>query len=536
MITSSQTKLGALKPLLAAGALYLGLALIVTYPLVLAPHKANRFNSPDAMLNAWILSWDLDQLVGGRLDLFDANIFYPEENVLAYSENLITAALMVLPLRLITENPILLVNAAFILALVANGLAGFFLARLFSKSNFGAGLAGLSFAFASFHWVHIPQLQLQLAFPLAAAFYFARSMRERPGIGPSVGLALSIGAAFGACGYYAVFLLTALPLFVAADLVAAQSGKRRQVVLGFVAAAFLALLVSLPLLLPYGSKMSTGYRRSLEVTVQHSADVSAYVTSVSKLHFFLEGDEEPFFPGFVVSVLACLAVVRALGRGVHRHDVMLWLLVGLLGVWISLGPSYGLFSILFHLLPPYRGLRVPARAGILFLLAVSVLASFGLARIRKRGLRVALVALAAAECYAGPIPWLFEVPSLPPIYSSLVESDEGGALIELPLPPPYRVKVNARYVYRSIFLRKPLVNGYSGFVPQSYRDAHRLLMKEDFGKGLFAMEKLGVQWLMAHTARLGGRMVRRIDRAEGEGRIELIDEVGPDRLYRIMGE
>ncbi|MFQ5792394.1 MAG: hypothetical protein ACE5JI_18145, partial [Acidobacteriota bacterium] len=365
----------------------------------------------------------------------------------------------------------------------------------------------------------------------------ARRMKEQPGIGPAIGLAFSVAAAFGSCAYYAVFLLTALPLFVAGDLVAAEPQRRRRAAIGMGVASLLALLLSLPLLLPYRAKLSAGYRRSLTVANQHSADPSAYVTSVSRLHFFLPDEEqEPFFPGVVATGLAGLALVRAFGRGSHRRDVMLWGVVGLLGVGISLGPRFGLFSILYGLLPPYQGLRVPSRAGILFVLAMAVLASFGLAAIRKRGYRVALLVFAAAECYAAPLPWLQEVPPLPPIYRSLVDSDEPGPLVELPLPHPGHFQDNARYVYRSIFHRKPLVNGYSGFVPQSYREAHALLMSDDLRDGLAIMERKGVKWLLAHTARLGPRMQRKIAEAEREGQIELVDEAGRDRLYRIKQE
>jgi hypothetical protein len=145
-----------------------------------------------------------------------------------------------------------------------------------------------------------------------------------------------------------------------------------------------------------------------------------------------------------------------------------------------------------------------------------------------------LLVLAAVECYAGPLYWSMEVPRLPPIYESPALSDQPGALVELPLPPPQRFHENARYVYRSIFHRKPLVNGYSGFVPSSYRQAHRLLMEGDFGVGLAALENEGVKWLLAHTARLGPRVRKRIAEAESRTQLVLVDENGPDRLYRIQ--
>ncbi|HXV59594.1 MAG TPA: hypothetical protein VEK15_02785, partial [Vicinamibacteria bacterium] len=330
------------RALATSGLASFALSLIYTYPLVIAPHQANRFDSPDALLSAWILSWDLHAILNGNPAIFDANIFFPERNTLAYSENLLAAALLVLPFRLFTDNPVLLLNAALLMALVANGISGFALGCLFSRSRYGGALTGLLFAFAPFHWVHIPHLQLQLAFPLPVAFYFARRMRDAPGARPLLGLALSIAGSFGCSGYFALFLATALPLFVLIDLGGIEPERRVRTLAGFVAAAFAATLLSLPLVLPYASKMDAGYRRVLSAASVNSATPTAYVTSVARLHHVLPDEEEPFFPGFAASGLAALALWRAVRKRESRHDVLLWSLVGLSGIALSLGPDLGL--------------------------------------------------------------------------------------------------------------------------------------------------------------------------------------------------
>lgn len=517
------------KSLLVAAAAFLALSLIFTYPLVLAPSKANRFDSHDAMLNAWILSWDLHRLSSGRIDVFDANIFYPEKNTLALSDNLLTAALVVLPLRLFTDNPILLVNMALLAALVTSALAAFVLARHFWGSIHGAALAGILFGFGSYHWGHLTHLQLQWTFTVASALYFARRIREGAGLPASLGMAVSVAATFGCSGYYAVYLLTALPLFVAIDFLKPTTQRTRAAVdLGV--AGLLSVLFSLPLVLPYLSKFSSGHQRSVEAMIRYSADYSAYVSSASRLHFFLPRDQEALFSGFVGSGLALFALAYSFTQRTGRRDVTLWLLLGLTGVGLSMGPTFGPFSLLYRM-PAYQGLRVPSRAGILFLLAVAVLAALGLSRIRSARLRLALLFLAAAECYAGPLYWSFEVPAIPPIYRNV--RAEPGALIELPFPPPDQFYRNAHYMYRSTSHWKPLVNGYSGFVPQSYRDMHRVLMEEDFLQGVVALGDEGVGLLMAHTSRLGPRMLRSIAEAVDAGTLVPVEESGSDRLYRI---
>jgi hypothetical protein len=191
------------------------------------------------------------------------------------------------------------------------------------------------------------------------------------------------------------------------------------------------------------------------------------------------------------------------------------------------------FSVLFEMFPPYRALRVPSRAGILFLLGVSMLAALGLGRLRGRAVRIALVAIAAAECASIPLPLRMEAPTLPPVYRHLESAAGEGALLELPLPPPERFQDNAVYVYRSATHRFPIVNGYSGFVPESYRATYALLQTRPLSEGLARLSAQGVRFVLAHEGRLGPRIRRELAEAEREGILILLGEEPPDRLYRI---
>ncbi|MGH9318732.1 MAG: hypothetical protein ACRD3V_02435, partial [Vicinamibacteria bacterium] len=119
--------------------------LVYTYPLAIAPTRANRFDSPDALLNSWIVSWCLYQLPRDPLHLFDANIFFPEEDALALSENLLTGALFVAPVALFSDSPILLFNAVLLLGFLTTGYATFLLAYEITGSRLASGLSGILF-------------------------------------------------------------------------------------------------------------------------------------------------------------------------------------------------------------------------------------------------------------------------------------------------------------------------------------------------------------------------------------------------------
>jgi hypothetical protein len=270
--------------------------------------------------------------------------------------------------------------------------------------------------------------------------------------------------------------------------------------------------------------------RSLETASEFEATGINYVSSFSRLHGFLPKAEEPLFPGFVAVALALYAL-RAPAS--ERRSAWPWIAIAALGVALSFGPSFGLFSILYEALPPYRALRVPSRAGILFLLGVSMLAALGLRRVRTYALRTALAALAAAECFSGPLPLQMDPPVLPRIYSHLERVEEEGALLELPLPPPERFQDNAVYVFRSAVHRRPIVNGYSGFVPESYRETYEHLTERPLSETLATLSDRGVRFVLAHEGRLGPRLRRELAEAEREGTLIVVGEEPPDRLYRI---
>ena len=95
---------------------------VYTYPLITSPTTANRLDTPDALLNAWIVSWNVHQLRSDPMHVFDANIFFPDEGALAYSENLVTGGLLASPIGLVNDHPIVLFNAVLVLGFILSAL------------------------------------------------------------------------------------------------------------------------------------------------------------------------------------------------------------------------------------------------------------------------------------------------------------------------------------------------------------------------------------------------------------------------------
>jgi hypothetical protein len=77
----------------------------------------------DPLLNAWALAWVAHQFPRNPAQLFEANIFYPERGVLAYSESLVLPALVVAPLRWLGVHPIATYNLVMLAGFAGSGIA-----------------------------------------------------------------------------------------------------------------------------------------------------------------------------------------------------------------------------------------------------------------------------------------------------------------------------------------------------------------------------------------------------------------------------
>src|SRR5688572_17058501 len=75
--------------LVLVSALYTALTFVMAYPLSASPGSTVVWDAPDTHVYLWTLAWDAYAFLHQPLLIFDANIYYPFTNTLAYSENLI---------------------------------------------------------------------------------------------------------------------------------------------------------------------------------------------------------------------------------------------------------------------------------------------------------------------------------------------------------------------------------------------------------------------------------------------------------------
>ena len=120
------------------------------------------------------------------------------------------------------------------------------------------------------------------------------------------------------------------------------------------------------------------------------------------------------------------------------------------------------------MLPGYDTVRVPARFAMLAALCLSVVAALAFARLTGRA-RWVIRAPLATMVVAGILvdSWIGEMP-LPkvPVRMRALESlPDRTVVMELPLG---ETSDDVAAMYRAMYHRRQLVNGYSGFFPRSY--------------------------------------------------------------------
>lgn len=494
----------------AALAICLLLAIAHTWPLALHPASLSRNDNADTELNEWIMAWVEHQLPRDPFHLFDANIFYPARDSLAFSEPLIVPAIMGAPLAWAGGSPVLVYNVVLILGFALTAFATYLLVESWTGSLAAGLLSGSLFAFNTHTLTRLAHIQGIHLYGLPLALLALDRLMRTGSTRAALALAMWLGVLAYTSGYLVVFAA----VMIAVALVTRLPGwlpRARQVVPRLALAALVAGLAIAPVYLPYRRAAREQHMlRSLDVIKDYSATPLGYIATAGRVHFstwsgqFFKDPVDSFFPGFVILALAALAIVLAWRRRPSPGDplrarIVMLVAIGVAGVVLSLGTATPVYGWAFAIFPPMQGLRAAARFGNLFLLAVAVLGGIGLAAIRVRWLAVLLVVLVNVESLRAPFTYK-HFDGIPRIYRLLATEPDPVVLVEQPFFPRWAIFQNAPYVLASTAHWRPLMNGYSGYTPDSYQryaDAFWYFPEE---RAIQAMKDAGVTHVVVHVA------------------------------------
>jgi hypothetical protein len=445
----------------AAG--YAALLLAMSWPLARDLAGSGPIDRPDGRLNAWILAWDAHALLRQPGLLFQAPIFHPLPDALAFSENLLLPSVLGAPFSLAGE-PVLAYNLVLLLSLLVSGLGVYLLVRRASADRLAAFVGGAAFAAGAHRWTRLAHLHAQvtlfLPFALLALdrFWERRTLRR----------ALLVGLLLALQGLASVYLgaITAATLAVAV-LVALFGGLAARD-LGRLAAGFLlAGILLAPAVRPYlRMRAFQGVEFTLETVSIYATTLASYAASgtalwgpVSQRH--LDTAPDTLFPGLALLTLGILGLAAA-----PRRYRAVALAASAFAVVFSLGPATGLYRFLHEHFVLVRGVRALARFSLVPVLALSVLAGLALA---GRRWFVSVAALVLMMIESSNTPLRLGRYERPPAAARWLAGKE-GAVVRLPLGED-----DTGAMLDGLAHFRPLVNGDSGFLPRPYDRAMELL-------------------------------------------------------------
>jgi hypothetical protein len=516
-----------MRRVLLVAALAVALAVVGTWPLAarLSTHvydptaEAHGLSSlllSDVYLTLWILAWDAHALGTHARALFDANIFHPAHDTLALSEHMLGAMPVYLPLVAVSRDPVAAHQATLVLSFAFAFLAAFALVRDWTASWPAAVSAGILFAFSGFRAGTLAALHMEGNYYLPLVPLLAHRAVRDPRLRWAVllGIVLTLQALHSYYLAYAMF--AGLAALLAVVFLADERARRcwPRLIIPTVAAALVVTIVTAPYL--------------------RAAARGALLAPAAELVSFSSGAVGR--TGATGALLVCVLTGCFWRHGLKTHVSHAWPL-GLLSAalvthLLALGPEVRVagwtlpapFALLAALVPGVESVRVPVRFNAATTMCLAALAGVGLAgalhrlEARRAGGRVTrwLPGASAVGLALLSVPLTMRWPvattpiatddHVPAVYRALA-SAAPGPLLELPFHDvalqPFERLEEARRAYLSVYHWHPLLNGYSGYVPASYRIVSGLVRALPDAEALRLLGRTtGVRYVVIHGDQL----------------------------------
>jgi len=484
------------------------MTILVTWPQALHMNSQVAAHD-DPQFSMWRLSWIAHSLSTDPKHLFDANIFYPEQRTLAYSDATLLEGIVAAPL-LWAHAPIVLVyNLLLLGGIAASGIAMFALARRLTGHAGAALVSAMVFTMAPYRLEHFMHLELQWTMWIPLAFLAVHRAFDERSLKWGVLAGVFVWLQVISCVYYGVFLTLLIPIVVA-GLAVSDPRRARAALPGLALGAIVAALLILPYMRPYRMNAGTLGARPITEVAQFSAQpIDYWLTPPQNL---LRGgtrdsigNEGRLSPGL-------LAIALGLAAFAYRPRRFVWIYAAVcaMAVELSFGVNGVVYGWLYEHVNAMRGLRAPARFAILAQCALAVLSGFGVIALQQRLRTVsargtmfvaAALALLMVEYASSSKRFLRDVASDPPDVYTVIRFTGPGVVTELPMPHidnmPFQ---DALYTSWSVYHWHPILNGYSGYYSAGYRKTIALMETFPDDESIARLRELNVRFIVVHRS------------------------------------
>lgn len=518
----------------------------------------NETLSTVALFNAWTIWWNADRISQGFRGYWDAPIFFPEPNTFAFSEPQ-PATLLVAPVIWITGSRVLAYKAYLLLSLTLNGFVAAVLLR--RKTGFWiAALGGLAMLLLPAVHMNIGVLQLV---PLWGALWTWDAV-DRLTRTPSLGRGAETGLAFSCvwltCLHHGLFLTV---LLASSGWVLLRNWKSQR----FALAISLALLVTAGLTGPVALKVRStaqhnDFTRDSGLVQRLSATPLQYCYTAGRFPLSLwtpAAHSRRLSPGWIKLALACACLGICLWRRKCDRWILFLACMGTFAFLLSLGPHLQIgfwkpWWTLVDWIPGMAQVRSVYRFSYFVQMGVVLLAMHGLHALwimqrrvvhrtgSRRLVRILFVCLGVGAVLESiPVrPMLAGVPDhrahkqwiefirqeTPPSKGIACFPFSAGHLVE-------DFDVTARWMYFGTFHGKPIVNGYSGFFPESYNSLKKAVnSKFPSQETLQQLQQREVEFVVVMRRRFSIEQMRSANTPEVSLHPVFQDPVGVD-VYQL---
>ncbi|HTM33922.1 MAG TPA: hypothetical protein VL263_21565 [Vicinamibacterales bacterium] len=517
-------------------ALFVAAAVLHTWPLASAPGTWARVDNADTALNTWAIAWVGITALRDPLNLFHANIFFPEPRTLAFSEIMLPQALMGAPLTWSGIDPVVVYNLLVLAGFALSGVAMSWVVSEWTGSRAAGIVAGLAYAFNAHTLVRFGHLQAQHVQYLPLALYALDRTIETPGRRWAGILALTLAAQALTSNYLLVMAAIAM---IAAVAVRPDAWRARQL-LAVLGAAAASAVVLAPFLYQYWLVHTRqGLVRGFDEVGMYSATWRDWLSTGGRLHYewwshrYVPDASSSLFPGVTVSMLALIAIVR--GIAWRNPRARMALTIGVAGLALAFGVNLPGYRWLYDHVSLLQGIRAVSRFGWLTLFALPILAGFTVSAWTSRlapgkaaVLATALSAAVTIEALRAPMGFtVYE--GIPKIYDRIAAMPD-IVLAEIPFPPRASIQDNGPSVLYSAWHLKPLLNGYSGFTPASYSTHEAVMRLFPAPDSVRSLRAIGVSHVLLHKRRVAPELLKLC--AESP-EIALVSDEGDEVLYSL---
>lgn len=551
-------------------------SLYVTYPLI-SNFTSALSSKGDELLITWILNWNIHAFFSNPLNIFNANIYYPYLNSLAFSDSFFTSALIsIIPVKIFNE-PVVAYNFNILFSLITLGFFTYLFTYYLTKNHFSAVISGTLVVFSTYtlnRTMHLQLISIQWI-PLALLFFlkFARSGIFKYLLLSSLFFILQTANSFLPGYFLIICFLSFLLIFYLKEKSFFNRFFTKKVFL----LCLITGLILLPLTIPYFQvSKEFNYTRDIRDAI-HFANRLEYIfypNDKTRLKNFLlttvyANDKGPYkYDGYFSGALFILTGVSLIYFFVKKIDIVYisFLFIGISSFILSLGPVFQWggkvikypfmiplpYALFYYLVPGFKGFRNSARWEMLTVFAFSVTVGLMLSTIFKKRSKLFKLLITIIICGSVFLEFNFpitivsipKISEFPSVYSYIKTLPEDTVIIEMPIYNwnmlPYSREELLREYFSTLHFKK-MVNGGSGFSPPPWQElVKEILFEFPSPKSITLLKAMKVNYIIVHNDQYKMltqnkfRIRESLDLLRKNKDLILIGKFGNDTLYKIL--